>query len=73
MFFFIFTDGFVGDIALSRLENDVYEKELEEEEVREKEELAKMLAERTRNATEMHSKRRQWPTTIKKQGRKKFR
>lgn len=66
-------DGFVGDIALSRLENEVYEKELEEEVEREKEEkLAKMLAEHAKDTTESDAKTRHW-TQSNQQVRKKYR
>ncbi|GFS52923.1 transposable element Tcb2 transposase [Trichonephila clavipes] len=65
-------DGFVGDIALSRLENEAYERELEEEKEKEKaEQLAKSLEVSAKNFTDSKAKKRHW--TSKKLSKQKLR
>ncbi|GFY71436.1 tolloid-like protein 1, partial [Trichonephila inaurata madagascariensis] len=64
--------GFVGDIALSRLENEEYERELEEEKEKEKaEQLAKSLEVSAKNFTDSKAKKRHW--TSKKLSKQKLR
>ncbi|GFY71137.1 metalloendopeptidase [Trichonephila inaurata madagascariensis] len=66
------SDGFVGDIALSRLENEEYERELEEEKEKEKaEQLAKSLEVSAKNFTDSKAKKRHW--TSKKLSKQKLR
>ncbi|XP_042905263.1 bone morphogenetic protein 1 [Parasteatoda tepidariorum] len=64
------SDGFVGDIALSRLENEQYEKELEQQEKDKQAQLAKKLVASAKNATEIAKKRHR---NAKKLSRKNLR
>lgn len=64
------SDGFVGDIALSRLENEQYEKELEQQEKEKQAQLAKKIVASAKNTTETAKKRHR---NAKKLSRKNLR
>ncbi|GBM26873.1 hypothetical protein AVEN_266302-1 [Araneus ventricosus] len=73
MHLLLLSDGFVGDIALSRLENEEYEKELqaEEEEKERAEQLAKSLEKSAKNLTDSETRKRHW--TSKRLSKQKLR